>query len=128
MKHAESIQSVDRKKAKRLSFLELVGMLLLGLGLCFAIACIGVAFNDKQAKVAKPYIQQSVEEMRGKLIEANVPDDQIAGLLQIHRNALVVSAVHEHFFISYFLVLLSLLVASFGLTLLLFEKVRTSVR
>ena len=64
----------------KLPFMEIVGIFFAGVGVCFAIAVVGVAFDDNRASDEKPKIQQSVEEMKQKLIAAKVPEEQISGL------------------------------------------------
>ena len=112
----------------KLPFMEIVGIFFAGVGVCFAIAVVGVAFDDNRASDEKPKIQQSVEEMKQKLIAAKVPEEQISGLLLVHKGALVTTAVHQHFIITSFLVLLSLLVALLGFTLILLGKLRANTR
>jgi len=124
----ECVMSRSLKAVRKLSLMEIVGMLLLVVGLCFAVGIVGVAFDDQRAKDEKPKIQQSVEDMKAKLTAAKISDDQVAGLLLVHKSALVTAAVHQHFIITSFLVLLSLLVASFGFTLMLLGKLRTTTR
>ena len=112
------------KAMRKLPLLEFVGMLLLGAGFSFAIGFVGIAFDDQRAKDEKPRIQQSVEEMKAKLTAVKIPDDQLAGLLKVHKSALVTEAVHMHLITSSFLILFSLLVASFGFSLILLGKLR----
>ena len=78
--------------------------------------------DKKSADDVKPKIQMSVAEMKRRLISAKVPDDQIVGLLRVHKSALVAESAHEHFIVSSFLILFSLVVASFGFTVVLLGK------
>ena len=109
---------------RRLPLLEIAGIAMCGLGICFAVACVGLGLDSQRAKGEKTRIEQSVEEMNKKLRGAKIPDDQIAGLLQIHKRTLAVEAVQEGFIITTFLLLLSLVVASFGFSLVLLGKLR----
>ena len=65
--------------------------------------------------------------MRSKLTAAKVPDDQIVGLLRIHKSALVAEAAHENLAITSVLFLLSLVIALFGFVLGLWSKMRALV-
>lgn len=62
--------------------------------------------------------------MKGKLVAANVADDQIPGLLRVYRSALAEHLAQQHLVIVGALVLFSLLVASFGFSLMLLGKLR----
>jgi hypothetical protein len=104
--------------------MEVIGLLILGIGLSFACASIGLAFDDERAKAKKPEIDEQVQEMRLKLVAANVGEDQMDGLLSVHRSALIANAVLLHLGISAFLFLFSLLVSLFGSSLVLFAKLK----
>ena len=114
--------SIQRQKW---AILELLGVLLCGVGLCFALAFIGANYSEERIAKEKQQVVVKMDEMKSALTAAKIPPEQIPGLLQIHKAALVSEVTHEHFIILSFFVLLSLLVASIGLTVILWAKLRS---
>jgi hypothetical protein len=104
--------------------LEIFGMLLCGIGLSLAVGYAVVACSDEQLAKEKQQVATKMDDMRSALISAKVPAEQIPGLLQIHKASLTVEATHEHFILLLFFTLLHLLVASAGLTIVLWAKLR----
>src|SRR5437899_8118304 len=104
--------------------LELAGMFVCGAGLCFALAFTGLSYSEERLAKEKQQLTAKMSEMKTALAAAKIPEEQIPGLLRVHKAALVSDSIHEHFIILSFFFLLSLLVASLGLTLLLWAKLR----
>ncbi len=109
---------------QRPTWLHLLGLFLCGMGVCFALTFVALGFSHEEVAKQKHRLLAQVDEMKSALTAARVPDDQIAGLLRVHKAALVTEATHEHFIILSFFVLLSLLVASVGLIVMLWAKLR----
>jgi hypothetical protein len=108
----------------KLLLFELVGISLCGIGLVFALAVISVSFSEERVVKEKQQLMAKMDEMKRALTAAKAPEEQIPGLLRIHKAALVSNASHKHFIIPSVLVLLSLLAASVGLTLVVWAKFR----
>jgi hypothetical protein len=104
--------------------LEMAGIILCGLGLCFALAFVGVSYSEERITKEKQELMAKMDEMKTALTAAKIPEDQIPGLLRVHKSALVSETTHMHFIILSFFVLLSLLLASVGLTIVLWAKLR----
>ena len=85
--------------------LELFGILLAGTGLCFAIAFVGIGFSEEQLVKDKRQAALKLDEMRNALTAAKIPEEQITGLLRVHKAALAVSTSHEHFIVLSFSIL-----------------------
>ncbi len=107
------------------TWLEVFGVFLCGMGLCLAFAFVGVGISHEQVNKDKQRVLAQMDEMKSALIVAKVPEEQIPGLLRVHKAALVTEAAHEHFIILSFCVLLSLLVSSVGLVVILWARLRT---
>jgi len=104
--------------------LQLFGVFLCGSGLCFALAFVGLGFSHEEVTKQRHRLLAQMDEMKNALVAAKVPEEQIPGLLSVHKSAVVTEAVHEHFIILSFFGLLSLLVSSLGLTVVLWAKLR----
>lgn len=104
--------------------LEILGVALCGVGLCFALAFIGVSYSEERMAKEKLELMANMDEMKSALTAAKIPEEQIPGLLRIHKRALVSETTLMHFIILSFFVLLGLLVASVGLTIVLWAKLR----
>jgi hypothetical protein len=104
--------------------LEIVGIALCGIGLWLALAFVGVSYSEKQIAKEKQEVLARMDEMKGALTAAKIPEEQIPGLLRVHKSALVSETTQRHFIILSFFVLLSLLIASTGLTIVLWAKLR----
>ena len=103
---------------------EVLGICVFGIGLCFALASIGVHYSEERLAKEKRQVATKMDEMRGALTTAKVPAEQIPGLLRVHKAALVRETTNEHFIILSFLILLSLLVSSVGVIVTLWAKLR----
>ena len=114
----------DRTTRRRVPILELVGMLLYGVGICFAVASISLAFSKENTLNDKLRVRQKVDETKRKLIAAKTPEDQIPGLLRVDKDSVAGQTIHENLMILSFMVLISLLVACFGVSLTLWSRVR----
>lgn len=112
------------KRIRKWPILEMFGIFLCGGGLCIALASVGVSYSQEMMTREKQQLLGQVDEMKAALVAAKVPDDQISGLLRIHKATLVNEASHEHFIILSFFVLLGLLLSSVGLTVMLWAKLR----
>jgi hypothetical protein len=108
--------------------LEIFGILLCGVGLCFAIMFVGVGYSDEQLAKEKQQVVTKMDEMKSALIAAKIPTEQIPGLLRVHKAALVAESTHTHFILLSFFILLSLLGSSIGLTVFLWGKLRAATR
>jgi hypothetical protein len=108
--------------------LEVFGVLLCGMGLCFAVGIVGVSYSQEEVVKEKHQLLTQIHEMKSALAVAKVPEEQIPGLLRVHKAALVSEATHEHFIILSFFVLLSLLVSSVGLIVMLWAKLQAIVQ
>jgi hypothetical protein len=108
--------------------LEIFGILLCGVGLCFAITFVGLGWSDEQLAKEKQQVATKLDEMKSTLTAAKIPAEQISGLLRVHKAALVAEATHTHFILLSFFILLSLLVSSVGLTVFLWGKLRALTR
>jgi hypothetical protein len=104
--------------------LELVGVAICGMGLCFALGFVGVSYSEDRVAKEKQELLARMDEMKIALAAAKIPEEQIPGLLCVHKSALVSETTHMHFIILSFFVLLSLLIASVGLTIVLWAKLR----
>jgi len=109
---------------KKLPLLEMLGILLVGLGLCFSITFVGVGCSEERLAKEKQQVAAKMEEMRSALAAAETPAEQVPALLRVHKAALVSASTHEHFILMSFFVLSSLWVASIGLTAILWAKLR----
>jgi hypothetical protein len=108
--------------------LEIFGILLCGVGLCFALAFVGVRFSDEHIVKDKQQVATKMDEMRSAMTAAKIPADQISGLLSVHKAAIVTEVAQEDFILMSFFVSLSLLVSSVGLTLILYAKLRAQIQ
>jgi hypothetical protein len=108
--------------------LEIFGILLCGVGLCFTITFVGLGWSDEQLAKEKQEVVTKMDEMKIALTAAKVPAEQISGLLRIHKAALVAEATHTHFILLSFFILLSLFVSSVGMTVFLWGKLRALTR
>lgn len=122
----QAAMSRSIEAARKPSCTEIAGMVVLISGLCLALVFILLAFDDKDLQANKLEVQKSVEEMKTNLVAARVPDNQVAGLLRIHKNARANEVGNQHFIVVSFLFLSCLIVASFGFSLMLFGKLRAS--
>ena len=113
----------DRPRRKR-HVTEPIGLLICGLGLTFALGLVLVSYSEKQVERQKGQVQQAMAEMKSELSEAAIPKEQRQALLQVHRDAMIRYVTCQHFILLSFFVLLSLLVASVGLTLMVHGKLR----
>jgi hypothetical protein len=104
--------------------LEAIGYLLCWLGFCFALLFVVVCCSEKRLAKEKHEFVIGVAEMKTALIAAKVPEEQIPGLLRVHKSALANHIAHMHFIVLSFFVLLSLWVALLGLVLQLWGKLR----
>ena len=104
--------------------MELVGITLCGLGFCFALTFVSVSYSEKRVAKEKQELMAKMDEMRSALTAAKIPEEQMLGLLRVHKSALVSETTHMHFIILSFFVLLSLLLGSVGLTIVLWAKLR----
>ena len=107
---------------------EIAGIFLCGVGVSFALTFVGLGFSEEILTNQKHRVAESVKEMKSALATAKVPDDQITGLIRIHKAALASQAAQEHFLALAFFILLSLLVAAFGFTVILWARFRTFVQ
>ncbi len=105
--------------------MQLMGILLTGMGLCLALAFVGINCSEERLAKEKQQLAAKMDEMKSALTAAKVPPEQIPGLLRVHKAALVSETTNEHFIILSFLVLLSLFLSSVGLIVSLWAKVRT---
>lgn len=112
---------------KKYPVLEMFGLLLCGVGLCFALAFVGVCFSDEHIAKDKQQVATKMDEMRSTLTAAKIPAEQISGLLRVHKEAVATEVAQEDFILMSFFVSLSLLVSSVGLTLMLFAKLRAQI-
>jgi hypothetical protein len=112
------------KQPRKWLLVQLLGMFLSGVGLCFALAFVGVHYSEERLAKEKQQVATKMDEMRGALTAAKVPAEQIPGLLRVHKAALVRETTSEHFIILSFFILLSLLVSSMGLIVTLWAKLR----
>lgn len=101
------------------------GILLCGAGLCLALGSVGASCSQEMLLHEKQQLLGQLDEMKNVLVAAKVPDEQIGGLLHVHKAALVSEAAHEHFIVLSFFILLGLSVSSVGLTVVLWAKLRT---
>ena len=104
--------------------LENFGILLAGVGLCSAFAFIHVGFSEEQLEKEKQQVDTRMNHMKSALSAAEVPPGQIPGLLRIHKAAVVSAVTQVQFVLVSFCVLLSLMVASVGFTMVLGSKLR----
>jgi hypothetical protein len=103
---------------------HLVGISLVGVGLCFAVAFGGLNYSEERLAKEKQQVAAKMDEMKSALAAAKVPPEQVPGLLRVHKAALVRGTTNEHFIILSFSILLSLLVSSVGLIVALWAKLR----
>ncbi len=109
---------------RRPPFLELLGFLLLGMGFCFAVAWGGKCFSKQEIEQEKAEAVRELENVKSNLIAAKIPEDQIAGLLRIQKRAIVGETTVRRFAILSSLSLFSLMVASFGFSIVLWSRLR----
>lgn len=112
-------------KRRKWPLLELLGISIAGVGVCFAISFIGIGYSQERTAKEKGQLMASMDQMKRILVEAKTPEEQIPGLLRIHKAALVSEANQKYFILLSFLVLLSLLVASIGVIIVLWAKIRS---
>lgn len=108
--------------------LEMFGIFLGGVGLCFAVIFVGLGCSDEQLAKEKQQVATKMDEMKSALTAAKIPAEQIPGLLRVHKAALVAEAAHEHFILLSFFILLSLLVSSVGWAVFLWARLRAFTR
>jgi hypothetical protein len=98
--------------------------LLCGAGICFAVAWGGKLFSKQEIEQEKRDALLQLENVKSNLVAARIPDGQIAGLMTIQKRAIVGEAVAQRFAILSTLALLSLIVASFGFSVVLWSRLR----
>jgi hypothetical protein len=121
MKQVETVR-------RRPPLLELFGVVLCGAGICFAVAWGGKLFSKQEVDQEKREAMLEVENVRSNLVAAKIPEDQIAGLMRVQKRTIVGEAVGQRFAILSTLSLLSLIVASFGFSVVLWSRLRTLKR
>ena len=104
--------------------LEFIGISFCILGLCAAITFVAAVFSPEQLTKDRQQVLAQVDEMKQALVAAKVPEEQIPGLLRVHKAALANTIGCEDFIVLYFLVSLSLWVSSLGLIIALWAKLR----
>jgi hypothetical protein len=97
-------------------------MLLLGAGICFAIAWGGKCFSRQEIEQEKAEALQELGVIKSNLAAANIPAEQTTGLLNVQKRAIAGEATLRRFAILSSLTLCSLIVASFGLSLILWSR------
>jgi hypothetical protein len=112
------------KEGRKWQLVQLLGIVLSGMGLCFALAFVGVNYSEQRLAKEKQHLMAKMDEMKSALTTAKIPPEQIPGLLRVHRAALVSETTNEHFIILSFFILMSLLVSSVGLLVVLWAKLR----
>ena len=113
------------KQPRKWQLVQFLGILLSGMGLCFALAFVAVNYSEERLAKEKQQLTAKMDEMKSALATAKVPPEQIPGLLRIHKAAVVSESTNEHFIILSFFILLSLLLSSVGLIVVLWAKLRT---
>ncbi len=99
-------------------------MLLLGAGICFAIAWGGKCFSRQEIEQEKAEALQELGTVKSNLAAANIPAEQIRGLLDVQKRAIVGETTLRRFAILSALALCSLIAASFGMSLMLWSRLR----
>src|SRR5437773_1220286 len=117
MTHASSTR-------RRLPLLELLGVLLIGAGFCFAVAWGGKCFSKQEIEQEKSEAVLELENVKSNLLASKIPEDQIAGLLRLQKRAIVGETTVRRFAILSSLALFSLTVASFGFSIVLWSRLR----
>jgi len=113
---------------RRVLKFELLGVVLLGLGLCFAVASVGIGFSNEVILQDKERILRESHEMKSALIAAKVPEEQIPGLLRVHKDLLAGQTAQQDLMTTYSMALLGLIVACFGSSIVLFSRLKTSAQ
>jgi hypothetical protein len=111
-----------RRKSRAL---ELLGLVLLGLGLCFTVASVGIGFSNEVILQDKERILRETHEMKTALVASKVPEDQIPGLLRVHKDLLAGQTAQQDLMIMSCMALSGLIVASFGSSLMLFSRLKS---